>query len=95
MSSKVNVITAPRNVRVTRAWKVSRYPIFPVTITRPDGSVETVWQEQPKAPKVRKAKAKVAKVRVVGTSRANDSERIAREWEILSAISNEVKERYL
>ena len=97
----IAVIRAPRDVRASRAWKVGHYAVQPVTIRYPDGSVKVVHQEQakpaPKRRKSRKVKSKARAVRVVGTTptRLTDSERIAREWEIFNALSNDEREQYL
>ena len=93
----VAVISAPRKVRASKAWKVSKYAVQPVTIRYPDGrvivqSVEPIRKPR-KVRKVRKAKprrgAGALKTRAITTTTLSARERREREWEILNSVSSD------
>jgi hypothetical protein len=83
-----------KDVRVTKAWKGSKYPAFPVTVTRADGSTYIV---KPKSKPV-KAKAKAKRVKVesvkVREIRVGSESRKAQEWAIVGKYKGQV-ESYL
>lgn len=89
-----------RTYRATKAWKVSRHAIQPVTTRYPDGRVVVSNPEPIKRKRKQRAKpVRVAKVvttapSVVATGLSR-SERIAKEYEILTQFDNYRKEQYL
>lgn len=92
----VAVITAPRKVRASRAWKVSKYAVQPVTIRYPDGrvivqSVEPIRKPR-KARKVRKAKPTRSAGALKGRATTNTlstRERREQEWAIVNSVAND------
>lgn len=86
-----------RTYRATRAWKVSRYAVQPVTTRYPDGRVVVSNPEPIKRKRKQRTKpVRVAKVVTpsVVASGLSRSERIAKEYEILSQFDNYRVERY-
>lgn len=88
-------IRTPRTIKVTRAWKGSKYPPAPVTVTRADGSTYIL------APKVKPVKAKAKRVKVekvkavkVKEIRVGSESRKAQEWAIVGKYKGTV-ESYL
>ena len=88
----IKYIKAPHKVKVTKAWKGSKYPAFPVTVTRADGSTYIV------KPKIKSKKAKVKRVKVesvkVREVRSGSESRKAQEWAIVGKYKGLV-ESYL
>ena len=85
-------IRTPRTIKVTRAWKGSKYPPAPVTVTRADGSTYIL------APKIKPVKAKAKRVKVesvkVKEIRVGSESRKAQEWAIVGKYKGTV-ESYL
>ena len=85
-------IRTPRTIKVTRAWKGSKYPPAPVTVTRADGSTYIL------APKVKPKKARTKRVKVesvkVKEIRVGSESRKAQEWAIVGKYKGTV-ESYL
>jgi len=88
----VQYIRTPRTIKVTRAWKGSKYPAFPVTVTRADGSTYIL------APKIKPKKARTKRVKVesvkVREVRSGFESRKAQEWAIVGKYQGKV-ESYL
>lgn len=89
-----------RTYRATKAWKVSRHAIQPVTTRYPDGRVVVSNPEPIKRKRKQRSKpVRVAKVVTtapsVVTSGLSRSERIAREYEILSKFDSYRPDQYL
>lgn len=87
-----------RTYRATKAWKVSRHAIQPVTTRYPDGRVVVSNPEPIKRKRKQRSKpVRVAKVVApsVVASGLSRSERIAKEYEILTQFDNYRKEQYL
>lgn len=88
----VKHIKAPRTIKVTRAWKGSKYPPAPVTVTRADGSTYIL------APKDKPVKAKAKRVKVekvqIKEIRVGSESRKAQEWAIVGKYKGQV-ESYL
>ena len=85
-------IRTPRTIKVTKAWKGSKYPPAPVKVTRADGSTYII------SPKVKPKKAKVKRVKVesvkVKEIRVGSESRKAQEWAIVGKYKGQV-ESYL
>lgn len=83
-------IKTPRTIKVTKAWKGSKYPTFPVLVTRADGSTYII------APEVKPAKVKRVKVEKVHVKevRSGFESRKAQEWAIVGKYQGKV-ESYL
>ena len=85
-------IRTPRTIKVTKAWKGSKYPPAPVTVTRADGSTYIL------APKIKPKKARTKRVKVesvkVKEIRVGSESRKAQEWAIVGKYKGQV-ESYL
>jgi hypothetical protein len=85
-------IRTPRTIKVTKAWKGSKYPPAPVTVTRADGSTYIL------APKSKPVKAKAKRVKVesvkVREIRVGSESRKSQEWAIVGKYKGTV-ESYL
>jgi hypothetical protein len=86
-------IKTPRTIKVTKAWKGSKYPTFPVLVTRADGSTYII------EPEVKPAKAKgVKRVKVekvqIKEIRVGSESRKSQEWAIVGKYKGTV-ESYL
>ena len=85
-------IRTPRTIKVTKAWKGSKYPPAPVTVTRADGSTYIL------APKIKPKKARTKRVKVesvkVREVRVGSESRKAQEWAIVGKYKGTV-ESYL
>ena len=85
-------IRTPRTIKVTRAWKGSKYPPSPVTVTRADGSTYII------APKVKPKKARTKRVKVesvkVREIRVGSESRKSQEWAIVGKYQGKI-ESYL
>ena len=85
-------IRTPRTIKVTKAWKGSKYPPAPVTVTRADGSTYIL------APKIKPKKARTKRVKVesvkVREVRVDSESRKAQEWAIVGKYQGKV-ESYL
>lgn len=91
----IKYIQTPRTMKVTKAWKGSKYPTFPVTVTRANGSSYIV------APIVKPVKAKAKRVKVekvqavkIKEIRVGSESRKAQEWAIVGKYKGQV-ESYL
>jgi hypothetical protein len=88
----VQYIRTPRTIKVTKAWKGSKYPPAPVTVTRADGSTYIL------APKIKPKKARTKRVKVesvkVREIRVGSESRKAQEWAIVGKYQGKV-ESYL
>lgn len=91
----VKYIKAPHKVKVTRAWKGSSYPPFPVKVTRANGSTYIL------APIVKPVKAKAKRVKVekvqsvkVKEIRVGSESRKSQEWAIVGKYQGKI-ESYL
>ena len=88
----VQYIRTPRTIKVTKAWKGSKYPPAPVTVTRADGSTYIL------APKIKPKKARTKRVKVesvkVKEIRVGSESRKAQEWAIVGKYKGKV-ESYL
>jgi len=81
-----------KDVRVTKAWKGSKYPAFPVTVTRADGSTYIVKPKiKPKKARTKRVKVESVKVKEV---RSGSESRKAQEWAIVGKYKGQV-ESYL
>jgi len=88
-------IRTPRTIKVTKAWKGSKYPPSPVTVTRVDGSTYIL------APKIKPKKARTKRVKVekvqavkIREIRVGSESRKAQEWAIVGKYQGKV-ESYL